>query len=459
MALELASEGQPLVLPGFVSDVISTLEGVDYSLDLESKKVWSRPAPEPTMLRRYEDYVLGKLAADMSLERAADELHKYKNRDRDRVLAFAVSQMQQRANLPAVLIGPTVIKALLALRGSQLAREFDAALGGGYSANIYAQWDELIQAVRSAGELLGVEDVFELASGTALSKFGQRLALRQVMQAAQQLVVGLPKQKPTGAKRNYSVATNIAEEDLYPVGGFSSIANRGTMESLLRSELAYMEDGERPDLFDIKYARDELLYYSRDDNQFFRRRVTVMFWLDSSLSLTRVKDAGSPWQRIVLAMATVLAMVRTLTDWLASDALRFEILFVRDSNAAPASDEQALLAMIFQEEIKAGRMWLGEVASAAVRARYEEHARQSLCHCVRVHAQPAAKVDAWFQLQRASASSSPWQPLFVDLSIADPLPVVRYDEQLYEFPQSNEPWREALRAAQFCWCGRQRMKI
>ncbi len=54
------------------------------------------------------------------------------------------------------------------------------------------------------------------------------------MQASQHLSIGLPKQKPTGAKRHYAVATNILEEDLYPVGGFSSIANRGTMESLLR---------------------------------------------------------------------------------------------------------------------------------------------------------------------------------------------------------------------------------
>ena len=29
---------------------------------------------------------------------------------------------------------------------------------------------------------------------------------------------------------------------------------------------------ERPDLFDIKFLRDELLYYARDENRFLRRR-------------------------------------------------------------------------------------------------------------------------------------------------------------------------------------------
>ncbi len=239
---------------------------------------------------------------------------------------------------------------------------------------------------RNSGELLGSEDIFELASGTALSQFGQRVALRQVMQASQHLSIGLPKQKPTGAKRHYAVATNILEEDLYPVGGFSSIANRGTMESLLRSELAYMEVDERPDLFDIKYARDELLYYARDENQFFRRRITIMFVLDASLSMARVKDPGTPWQRIVLTMALVVAMVRTLTDWLASDSLKFEVVFLSNAIKGQLADEWNLIEVLLQDELRAGRLILSQMNSQQLRGRCEENARQSLCHCVHIHA-------------------------------------------------------------------------
>ena len=77
-------------------------------------------------------------------------------------------------------------------------------------------------------------------------------------------------------KRRYSVATNIMEEDHYPIGGFTSISNRGTVESMVRSELAYIDEGMRPDLFDIKFARNELLFYSRDENQFLRRRLSSL---------------------------------------------------------------------------------------------------------------------------------------------------------------------------------------
>src|SRR4029077_9489540 len=125
------------------------------------------------------------------------------------------------------------------------------------------------------------------------------------------------------------VPTRILDEDTYPVGGFTSIATRGSIESLLHSQLAYMEDEpERPDLFDVKYVRDELLYYARDENQLLRRRRTFVFVLFPDLVELRFKDADLPWQRIVFLLALVVATVRTLTEWLRTEALCFHFLFV-----------------------------------------------------------------------------------------------------------------------------------
>src|SRR5207253_3290566 len=117
--------------------------------------------------------------------------------------------------------------------------------------------------------------------------------------------------------------TRILDDSAYPVGGFSSISTRGGIESLLHSQLAYMELDERPDLFDVKFLRDELLYYSRDENQFLRRRRTFVFALYPDLVQTRFKDAELPWQRCVLLLAFLIATVRKLTEWLSSDALQF----------------------------------------------------------------------------------------------------------------------------------------
>lgn len=442
VALELASDGQPVVPLGFISDVIVALSGFEATQTVEDNEVLLAPVADASLVRRYEDYVLGKFAADMSLERAADELRKYKQRDLDRALAYIIQQIQQRTGLPCVHIGPATIKALLSTSSTALRDEFYQGFAGGVAPATCQLWDELTQAVRNCGELLGAEDVFELASGTALSKFGQRLALRQVMQATQHLVESLPKQKPASARRHHAVATNIHEEDLYPVGGFSSISNRGTIESLLRSELAYMETDDRPDLFDIKYARDELLYYARDENQFYRRRVAVLFVLDPTLTVARIKDAGQSWQRIVVTMAVIVAMVKTLTDWLASDALHFELLFIADDTRLELQDEWTVLELIFRNEIHAGRLQLMKIERQQLRSRSEEHARQSLCHLVSIDAKPLMQLGS----ELNSHNSAVCQPLISELSVASALPQVAFDDQRCVFDEANDPWREALRA-------------
>ena len=97
-----------------------------------------------------------------------------------------------------------------------------------------------------------------------------------MVRTARALEADLPRQAPRQRARRFEVPTRFLEEDTYPVGGFSSLSTRGTIESLLHSQLAYMEPDERPDLFDIKFVRDELLYYARDENNFLRRRRTFV---------------------------------------------------------------------------------------------------------------------------------------------------------------------------------------
>ena len=155
--------------------------------------------------------------------------------------------------------------------------------------------------------MLGPEDVFELEHGTALAAFGQRVALRQVLRAAAEFEADLPRAPAAPPARRQEVPTRVLDEDTYPVGGFSSISTRGSVESLLHSQLAYMEPDDRPDLFDIKFLRDELLYYSRDENQFLRRRRTFVFALYPDLCHARFKDAELPCQRIVLLLALLVA--------------------------------------------------------------------------------------------------------------------------------------------------------
>ena len=50
----------------------------------------------------------------------------------------------------------------------------------------------------------------------------------------------------------------------------------------------------------MKFVRDELFYYSRDENQFLRRRRAFVFVLFPDLVAARFKDPELPYQRIVM---------------------------------------------------------------------------------------------------------------------------------------------------------------
>jgi hypothetical protein len=237
-------------------------------------------------------------------------------------------------------------------------------------------------------DVLAEEDVKALEQKTALQSMGEYVAHRQVLQMAARLEEGLPKHKVNPLFGRREVPTRILDEDAYPVGGFSSISTRGGIESLLQSQLAYMEKEKerRPDLFDLKYLRDELYYYSRDENQFLRQRRSFLFVLAPDLVHARFKDAELPCQRIVLALAMLLAAVRKLSEWLSSDSLRFEFLFVAEGEKRALEEESKLLALLFREEIESKTVAVEHLPLAEIPPRIRQLAARSTCHCLALSA-------------------------------------------------------------------------
>jgi hypothetical protein len=341
------------------------------------------------LMRRYEDLVLGKFYTDWTFDRAGDVLRHLAGRDRHRGLAFVVGQFQERGGGNGVVLSPAVIKALLEAPPDEvLGRAWDQLTHDGVTPLLVQLYESLIDAARRVAEVLAPEDVFELEHGTALAELGQRVALRQVLQAARQFEDSLPARRVRGAGGPREVPTRVLDEDTYPVGGYASLANRGSMESLLHSQLAFMEPAgtaDRPDLFDVKFLRDELLYYSRDENQFLRRRQTFVIVLAPDLVSSRFKEVDLPAQRIVLVLGLLVAAVRRLTEWLNEDSLTFEFLFPATGGVQRLTHERELLAMVFREAQANGTVRLEPVADVAAAAKLcRERSRRSLCHVLSV---------------------------------------------------------------------------
>jgi vWA domain found in the FtsH ternary systems/N-terminal helical region fused to the FtsH ternary system vWA domain len=391
-AMEIASSGQPLPPIGFVADLGHVAFGMDWE-GRDSHNTLSVPALPINLVRTYEDHVLGKIYADWTFGRASDALRRYQGRDRAKGLAFVMNQLRERAQFPGVELPPGVIKHAMESPPEEILDQgWESLRQEGVQPLLLDLYEGLIQAARRTAEALGPEDIFELEHRTALDDFGQRLALRQVLRAAAGLEAVLPRHRIRPLARRMEVPTRILDEDAYPVGGFTSLSTRGSVESLLHSQLAFMEPAgaERPDLFDIKFVRDELLYYSRDENQFLRRRRTFVLALSPDLVSTRFKDSELQYQRGVLLMALLVVVIRKLTEWLSTDALTFQILFLGTEEAEPLAPERALLQTLLREEIVTNTVHISRLPPAQLEKKCGEWARRSMCHCLTIATRPFA---------------------------------------------------------------------
>ncbi len=474
-AMEILSRGQPIPPIGFIADLGHVAFGTDWEIKGNRQKL-ALPNLPPLLLPTYEDHVLGKIYADWTFSTAGDALRRYREgRERARGLAFVITQLRERAGFAGVDFSPGVITTLLAESPDDVLRHgYETLQRDGPEPHLIALYESLITAARRLAEVLGPEDILELQSGTALDDESDRMAFRQVALAASLLEASLPRHRVRPLPRRQEVPTRVLDEDTYPVGGFSSISNRGSVESLLHSQLAYIDEEEKPDLFDIKFLRDELLFYSRDENQFLRRRRTfVLAFYPDLVEELRFKDAELDYQRGIMLLALLFVVIRKLSDWLSTDALVFDFVFVIPEGQPrifPLDTEYELLVRLLREQAANGTVafdFLFLTASGtisqgqrneieqlqhalrdrlpkgsavrfatvssldAVEELCAQRARRSLCHCLAMSAQPLA--------------IEPEDTVVTRLLLDGPSPALGAGREAPSLPEGAEPMEH--------WCG------
>jgi FtsH ternary system-like protein len=431
-AMEVASGGHPLPPVGFVADVGHIAFGAD--AEHRQKEPIHVPGWPPTLARTYEDHVLGKLYADWMFERAGDALRKCQGKDRTKGLAYVVNQIRDRASFGGVMLPPAVIRGLLSADPDEvLSSGWESLMREGPLDVQLKLYEELAAAGRRMNEVLAREDVDALEDRSALGDMGQYVALRQIRQTTSRIESRLPARpvKPLFGRKE--VPTRVHDEDQYPVGGYTSLSTRGTLESLLHSQLAFMEK-ESPDLFDMKYVRDELFYYSRDENQFLRRRRAFVFVLFPGLLGARFKDPELPHQRIVMLQSAILALIHRLSEWLSTDAIRFEVLFVQDGDKRPLAEEATLAQLLLRERIERGDAlveWLPD--KAAVIERLNRLARVAQVHCLAAATEP-------FEMELETA-------VVTELVVAGPRPEIGGGDGVVAELEGEDPfdaWQETV---------------
>jgi hypothetical protein len=408
----VATMTERLELPpaGVIADVGALLFGAP----LERLRPASDDEVLASAVRRYEDALLGRLAGDRRLAAAGFAALRLPLQLQPQAVGILVAGILTRIQLEkGVQASPAIIRRLT-------ERRPDEALAQGYSSlrddaklrgRLAERYSDLARAAQRARDLVGDADLFALENLTVLGGLAQRLAADDVMRAQEALVRGIPRRVPRRRKKEGDVAAKLEDESAYPAGGFSSMSTSGTIENLVTSELIYMDPPSQKksdaiDLFDMRWVEGELLYYTRDEAIFVRRRRLVIIALDASLARARVKDAHLPWQRIVLVLASVLVLIKKLVELLGEEALELRVVF----EGKDLGEEAALMELLLREWIELGMCEVLRGDASTVQSVSAENVRRALVEVITLGGEttsldprvvrldfplPAGNVDEW----------------------------------------------------------------
>ncbi len=359
----LATIGERLDIPpvGVILDLGALLFGASLRTGMS---VPGEDAALAAAIRRYEDAVLGRLAVDGRLASAGFAVARLPKEMHAQAVGILVAGVLSRIDFDAgIEVQPGVVRQLTDKKPEEALQRGYAVLrdDAGVRRRLTDGYAALARCAQKARDLIGDADLFALENLVVLGSLTQRLAIADVVRAQEAIIEAIPRRLPRRRRKEGDVASKLEDESVYPVGGFSSVSTSGSLENLVTSELIYMDPPRREgqglghvradvDLFDMRYVEGELLYYTRDEAIFVRRRRLVLIVIAPDLVRARVKDRQLPWQRIVLVLGAVLVLTKKLFELLGEEALEVRVVFLRDDGArSPLAEERALAELMLRE--------------------------------------------------------------------------------------------------------------
>jgi vWA domain found in the FtsH ternary systems/N-terminal helical region fused to the FtsH ternary system vWA domain len=375
-----ANELPTLPPSGVIADIASLLAGARIPM--------ATPPPGDDALRAavraYDDDVLARLVATPRFDDVLAAFAHLAPGDRPLAVALVVGSICRRAGFTGAAVSPGALRRALArpreerdaigraeLVGERAEDDGKPRLAAGAIAGDLADaYLRLARGARQTRALVDDRDLFAIDHLHVLHDLGGRMTADHIATAADELARTLPRRVPANREQRGIRDTNLADDSLYPAGGFAAITPGGanaSIENLVTSELVYMEDGPGPDVFTLRYVEGELLYYTRDDSVHRRHRHLIAIALGPDLDDARVKDRDLPWQRLVLALGLVVATVRWLAEQLGDQALTVRLAF----SPKILVEEKQIVSLLLSGEVARGIVnvveepWASTVEAAA----------------------------------------------------------------------------------------------
>ncbi|GAB4271568.1 MAG: hypothetical protein Kow0029_09400 [Candidatus Rifleibacteriota bacterium] len=209
--------------------------------------------------------------------------------DRDNVLAQPIiTQLIDRL--------PDFRHPALMFSDTELEKSFDVQQTG-TSAGFNVE--EVLETLYSQAlaELQGIEfkfdsdDIFEIGHPTLFERPADRFFYRRMVSSMHGLSTWT-KSVFTLREESSWVVARYGEPQVLPLGGYDELTNKGTMSSIMPSELAYIDESMEFDLFDYKFIENQLMYFKRDSGAVFRIRRDIRVKLELSAFFEHERHLG-----------------------------------------------------------------------------------------------------------------------------------------------------------------------
>ncbi len=119
------------------------------------------------------------------------------------------------------------------------------------------------------------DDIFEIGHPSLFARPADRLFFRRMTRAMKGMAFWTRSVFTLKEESSWVVA-RYGEPQTLPLGGYDELTNKGTLSSLVPSELAYIDESLVFDLFDYKFIENQLTYFKRDSGAVFRIRRDIV---------------------------------------------------------------------------------------------------------------------------------------------------------------------------------------
>ncbi|MHC4662414.1 MAG: hypothetical protein ACYS8W_12060 [Planctomycetota bacterium] len=327
------------------------------------------PADEKGIRSEYENRFLNRIMTSPDLTRLRSILENSGNRNAviNRIMEIILSPLKDyRREFPAerhISIVPTLLRSMVfdcepdtSNARSETEKFLEARSGvDGFILSSQRKFVETAPKLFHGRKLFSEIDFHELENFEVYERTDARMRAR----AVKELEYGFGRFNPRIldlVREQEVVMTELRDAGYYPVGGFAEITNRpASLENMVRSELIYAgEDVEGLDLFNLRFAENELLYYNRDEGRLMRRRRRVNFVIDLStdMRIAPRRGEGQVWTHVCALMLRLAGDINTLFE---KDAVKFRLIAVAPESSEEIEKECNLLSVLLGREIALGR--------------------------------------------------------------------------------------------------------